>query len=300
MVNKKPETSIVEEGMVVLIAIIAVIFTVLLQILFLQEATFFEFLIRSLAVFGVVYIIARYVFYRYRKIREFMKRPVEIKWLLLVIFTAIAIISLLAISTYNCMKSNKIQSLDIRYKQASLTLGYDILLWSAFHRVGVTSKPELWKEKGVIELSILEAGIQEKLTILDLQIDFPPKPLPSSEAFVLLFLEYDSLIKPKLAKKKEELVRLYNYGFTLGTIVISLVAEAISQKEVPLDKGDLPELSKVLIDQGEKINLPKNLIEESRQLHQEVKATSISPEKAEYLLSQYKELFDRVKDFVSS
>lgn len=103
MTNERPEASLVNEGMVILIAIIAVIFTVLLLILFFQKATFFEVLIGSFTVFGVVYIITRYVFYnRYSKIfRKFMEKPVEIKWLLLVTFTAIAIIPLVLISIRN-------------------------------------------------------------------------------------------------------------------------------------------------------------------------------------------------------
>ena len=197
------------------------------------------------------------------------------------------------------LKYRKFRPLSLRHKRASLTLGYDILLWSGLHRAGIISRPELWKEKGVIELSVLEAGIREKLVILDLQIDFPPKPLPSTEEFVLLFLKYDSLIKPKLAKKKEDLVRLYDYGFTLGTIVLSLVM-IIPKKEASLSEVDLSKLSKVLVDQGGKINLPKNLIGKSQRLQQEVKDNSITSEKAEYLLSQYKKLFDCVKDFVSS
>jgi len=208
------------------------------------------------------------------------------------------IIEILEKVIVSIMNYYRARPLSLREKQASLTLGYDILLWSSFYRAGVTTKPELWEEKGVIELSLLEARIEEKLGILDMQIDFPPESSPSPEEAILLFRKYDPLIKSKLAKKKEELVRLYDYGFTLGTIVISLVAGMASG--MPRSGGNLSKISNILVDQGKKINLPRNLIEKSQQLQQEVESASISPERAEYFLSQYKKLINQAKDSLSS
>jgi len=60
-------------------------------------------------------------------------------------------------------------------------------------------------------------------------------------------------------------------------------------------KGSLSEISKILVDQGKKINLPRNLIEKSQQLQQEVERAPISSERAKYFLSQYKKLFNQMK-----
>lgn len=87
--SKEQKKRIEEDA--VLIGCIVLIFTLSLEFFLFRELTFFNILC-TLAIFGFSITIANYILNRWEVIRKWLKKSVEIKWLLLVVF-----ISLLAI-----------------------------------------------------------------------------------------------------------------------------------------------------------------------------------------------------------
>lgn len=104
MDERTPKSEAIDEPIPILIASITVLFIISLQFFFLLEITLFEIILSSLAVFGVVYIIAKCIFSRFSIIRDFMEKKVKMKWLLLVIFIVMIIILVIAVSIENPME----------------------------------------------------------------------------------------------------------------------------------------------------------------------------------------------------
>lgn len=104
MDESTPRSEAIDETIPILIASITVLFTIFLHFFFPLEITLFEIILSSIAVFGVVYIIAKYIFSRFSIIRDFMGKKVKMKWLLLVIFIVMIIILVIVVSIENPME----------------------------------------------------------------------------------------------------------------------------------------------------------------------------------------------------
>ena len=104
MDERTPKSEAIDEPIPILIASITVLFIISLQFFFLLEITLIEIILSSLAVFGVVYIIAKCIFSRFSIIRDFMGKKVKMKWLLLVIFIVMIIILVIVVSIENPME----------------------------------------------------------------------------------------------------------------------------------------------------------------------------------------------------
>ena len=100
------EKEVDNDGKAISIAIIAVIITILLQIVFLPFESIILKVFRALGVFSVVLIIAKYIL-NIKNINtiiiNFINKPVRIKWLLTVIIFAaiILVVMVTVISRYD-------------------------------------------------------------------------------------------------------------------------------------------------------------------------------------------------------
>ncbi len=185
-------------------------------------------------------------------------------------------------------------------KEASLNLGYLIPLWPLKYQIS-----KLEPDEGIKFLLFSNSEIIESLGILNLQNlqeDFPSE-LPSKSQFsfpeaVNLGLKYSALIRSELVKKREELVKWYDYGCTFGTIILGIMVSAsfnLSQQEIQWSKEGLSNLSRILVKQGKELSLKDDLIKKAQELQQDIK-NNFSLERAGYFFSQYMELFYEVKN----
>jgi len=185
-----------------------------------------------------------------------------------------------------------------RKERAALTLGPDFLLWAGLQRAGVEFAPQQWEEEGVIELVTARDRIIESIRLLGLQIDFPPEEEPSCrEDYIFLPSHYHALIMSEPTMQRERLAKLYNYGFTLGMINVSLIPIMIvnNSEKKQEEKTNLYRLCRTLVEQGMDLNLSEEIIEESQELERRIREDFISPGEAERICFRYKQLLELVK-----